>query len=94
MLHTLLLLYDPAEFVNTIKYKAKGVRQPSNLEDVQRSDRSPSMRNATAPTRVDMRDVITRGERLRELQNPVEYQRYYLILMSVFGQPHDDNNNN
>jgi hypothetical protein len=37
------LLYDPAELVNTIKYRAKDVRQPSDLEDVQRSDRSPSM---------------------------------------------------
>jgi hypothetical protein len=56
------LLYDPAELVNTIKYKAKDVRQPSDLEDVQRSDRSPLMQNATPPTRADIGGVITTSE--------------------------------
>jgi hypothetical protein len=88
------LLYDPAELVNTVKYKAKDVRQPSDLEDVQRSDRSPSMQNATPPTRDDIGGVITRGDRFRELQNPAEYQRLHTTLMSVFGQPRDNNNNN
>jgi hypothetical protein len=36
-----------------------------------------------------------RGDRFRELQNPTEYQRLvHTTLMSVFGQPHDNNNNN
>jgi hypothetical protein len=61
-----LLYDDPAELVNTIKYKAKDIRQPSDLEDVQRSDRSPSMRNAIAATRADIAgDVIPRGDWFR-----------------------------
>jgi hypothetical protein len=90
------LLYDPAELVNTIKYKAKDVTQPSDLEDVQRSDRSPPwMRRATPPKRADIGVVITRGDRFRELQNPAEYQRLlHTTLMSVFGEPRDNNNNN
>jgi hypothetical protein len=84
------LLYDPAELVNTVKYKAKDVRQPSDLEEVQRSDRSPSMRRATPPTRADIGGVITRGDRFRDLQNPAEYQRLHTTLMSVFGQPRDN----